>query len=47
MDSFRKFTMVDAFFFELYLFAIGIVIAKLLPVVLSLNILVYAVVVVV
>ena len=46
MDSFRKFNMVDAFFFELYLFAAGIVIAKLLPVVLTLNIWVYVIVVI-
>ena len=45
MDSFSKFTMFDAFVFELYLFTMGIVIAKLLPVVLSLNILVYVIVV--
>ena len=38
--------MVDAGFFELYLFTIGIVIAKLLPVVLSLNIWLYVFVVV-
>ncbi len=45
MDAFSKFTMFDAFVFELYLFTAGIVIAKLLPAVLSLNILVYVVVV--
>ena len=38
MDSFRKFTLLDVVFFELYLFTIGIVIAKLFPVVLSLNV---------
>ncbi len=46
MDVFHKFTVVDAFFFELYLFTAGIVIAKLLPVVLTLNIWLYVVVVV-
>lgn len=45
MDSFRKFTVVDAFFFELYLFTVGIVVAKLLPVVLTLNVWIYVIVV--
>ena len=45
MAAFSKFTMFDAFVFELYLFTMGLVIAKLLPVVLSLDILLYVIVV--
>lgn len=45
MDSFRTFTLVDAMFFELYLFSIGIVLAKLIPAVLSLTIWLYVFVV--
>lgn len=45
MKSFSNFTMVDAGVFELYLFFSGIVIAQLLPVVLTLNVWVYVVVV--
>ena len=37
--------MLDAGFFELYLFTMGIVIAKLIPAVLSLNIWLYVIVV--
>jgi len=44
MDWFRKFKFVDAMFFELYLFTVAIVIAKLLPVVLTLNVWIYAIV---
>lgn len=44
MAWFRKFTVVDAMIFELYLFTAAIVIAKLLPVVLTLNIWAYVIV---
>lgn len=47
MDSFHKFTILDIAIFELYLFSMGIVIAKLIPAVLSLNIWLYVAVTVV
>lgn len=45
MDSFRKFTLVDLMFFELYLFSVGIVLAKLIPAILLLNVWLYVIVV--
>jgi hypothetical protein len=41
MDSFRSFKFVDVMFFELYLFTAGIVIAMLIPAVLTLSLWLY------
>jgi len=43
-DWFRNFRIVDAMIFEIYLFTVAIVLAKLVPAVLSLNIWLYAIV---